>query len=363
MWQSGHGSVKNTLCWFELPHWQHDWKATVFSTTLLLSSLLLSSFSPPLYFTSLFISSPALLVLSSLTSFLFLPSLLFYSILSFNFLLSQLLSPPSYSYIVFFSPHPSLCFLAYPLLSSHFSSVFFPSAALVSFLLCFFSVTSFLLRHHCSSPLACVLLLNPFISLSPHFFSSWFHDSPLLSFLLTSSCFLSSPLFSSPLLFLPPTVLSLFPFLFYSILSSPTCSQMLTVCQTYAGTLTLVMTLSWAAQMSPRLMKNPQRAQHHLLAGLLWIKWSHKWNLSCKTWAAKDVQCKENAPSSLTESMQQVQTHTPAVLWTVSHAFTRGMEPMKVKKCGFPAQFPLSSLENGAVLNKLCHLSLPVFLP
>ena len=142
MWQSGHGSVKNTLCWFELPHWQHDWKATVFGTTLLLSSFLLSSFCPTLHFTSLFISSPALLVLSSLTSFLFLPLPFFYSVLfSFNFLLSRLLSPPSVTSFQLLHLRPSLLLIPHcvslPILF-FFSFHLLPSPALVSFLLCFF---------------------------------------------------------------------------------------------------------------------------------------------------------------------------------------------------------------------------------
>lgn len=90
MWQSGHGSAKNTLCWFKLPHWQHDWKATVFGTTLLLFSLLsfalflvsfrsfnLFSLSPCLVF-SHFFPTPSifsLLLTCVLTTPLFIPHL------------------------------------------------------------------------------------------------------------------------------------------------------------------------------------------------------------------------------------------------------------------------------------------------
>lgn len=36
--------------------------------------------------------------------------------------------------------------------------------------------------------------------------------------------------------------------------------------------------------------KIPRWLQYHLHAGLLWIKWSHKWNLSCKAHRALGIQ-------------------------------------------------------------------------
>lgn len=183
---------------------------------------------------------------------------------------------------------------------------------------------------------------QPFLMSSPRLYSQLL-SSPLLLFSSLHLVFILQSFFSPHFLFLPspppplsvfsptfPPLLNLFPSFSSLLLLHVDCGRALAEKWRWRARQMLANRLRrWRSQSCSNVnssnKKIPKTVQHHLHAVLLWIKWSHKWNLSCKAYMAIRTECS----SSLTESMQQLWSHTAAAI--ASHTFTRDMEQMKVK--------------------------------
>lgn len=261
-------------------------------------------------------------------------------------------SPSFFPSLYFLSPLPSPSFSSCLVLSSLTYFLLLPS--FLSFILS--TLISFL-----SSPL--LNLFHPFSFDVPHLVSFLLTSSPLLfSFLLlSSSCFLPSLLVSPPL--------ASFRFLSYPLLFSPTLS-----CRQY---LQVPAETSERASVWPRCWRShccsnvnssnekiPRRAQHHLLAGLLWINWSHKWNLSCK--ARTDIGKKVSA-ATLPPHWLKVCSRYKFTRQQFSEQFHPHIPEIwnrwKWKNVVSLHYFHWTYKRNGAVLNRPCHLWLPMFQP